>query len=110
MWSFICRWHRGWFLEANFTEKKVIAMDNKIKNLIAISPMRRTDGLEGIPSEYNLRKARFGDYRMFMEVDMIGFIITCLSFMHRSKCYDKKNINKAIRILIKERAKNTENN
>jgi len=93
------------FLKANLTEKKVIAIDDKLNVLIAPSPLRRTENILGVPAEYNLRKARFGDYRMFMEVDMVGFIITCLSFLHRSKCYDKKNVEKAISILQKEKVK-----
>lgn len=93
------------FLNANLSEKKVLAIDEKIKILIAPAPFRRTEKVENVSEEYNLRKARFGDYRMFLEVDVIGFVMTCLCFLHRNKSYSEKSISKAVSILLKERTR-----
>ena len=89
------------FLEANLSESGVIKIKEKM-DFIGLAPYRRTEQIENW-NDPNLRKTRFGDYRMFMNIDNGMFTITCLSLIHRNKAYSKQNKKKVFSILNKMR-------
>src|SRR3989344_1580806 len=82
------------FSEANLNETKILKIKDRML-IIGLAPFRRTDQLENMNMP-NLRKARFGDYRMFMDVDEGLLTITCLAFLHRHKCYSSQNKKRVV--------------
>lgn len=86
------------FIEAGLSKDKVEKIDDKMK-FIALSPWNRTERIENQPVR-NLRKTRFGDFRMFIDINDLFLTITCLAFLHRSKCYKTQDINKILTRII----------
>ena len=86
------------FIEAGLSKDKVQKIDDKM-NFVALSPWSRTEGIENQPIR-TLRKTRFGDFRMFVDINDLLFTMTCLAFLNRNKCYKAKDINKILTRIV----------
>lgn len=83
------------FIDEGISEKVIIKIHEKLDQIIAPSPMRRTEKIENFPLT-NVRKYRFGDHRLFMIIDLGLYTITCIAFLHRNRCYSKKNLRRIL--------------
>lgn len=77
------------FVEYKISEEQIFKIKNKIDSLSS-NIFSLSQKLVGFPN--NLRKIRFGDYRLFVYIE--NFTIYCLAFIHRKECYKKESLNR----------------
>jgi mRNA-degrading endonuclease RelE of RelBE toxin-antitoxin system len=82
---------------AGISENDLLKIKSRM-DYVSQSPITLSEHVQGL-SLSNLRRVRFGDFRIFILIDPIGQVINCLAFLPRKSCYDQKSLNRVATIV-----------
>lgn len=94
------QWKVNWIenIEEDFNStEEFLKVKNKL-DYISLNPNYLTKRIKNIKNK-NIRRVKFGEFRLFILLDNISEEIFCLAYLPRKKCYSEKSINKVLKIV-----------
>jgi len=94
------QWKINWIegIENDFISRDDLFNVKEKMDIISENPnshSKRVKGIFGV----NLRRVRFGQFRLFIFLDPIIEEIYCLAYLPKKKCYSRKSMNKVLTLV-----------